>query len=96
VDLLFVFQTYNTILPEPYRKAAEEMGRHWIHFISGRDPWSSYATSDSAMCYGPQDVGVLHSTEDEMGAYGKWDLIRSLQDDISKVSMDIRGEVIYQ
>jgi hypothetical protein len=95
VDLLFVFQTYNTILPEPYRLAAEEMGKHWIHFICGKDPWPSYATSDSAMCYGPQDVGVLHSIEDEMGTYGRWHFIRTLQDNISNVSREIRGEVIY-
>ncbi|OQV09129.1 hypothetical protein CLAIMM_13293 [Cladophialophora immunda] len=93
VDLSFLFQTYNHLLPDKLAKAVEQMGRHWITFINGGDPCSpTMRERESAMCYGSETMAALNRKEDEMGRYECWEKLGG-NDDWSRCSMAIRGEV---
>lgn len=48
------------------------------------------------MCYGPDDVNILQEVDDKTYLYKRWEFIQGLQDNASKASMDIRGEVIHE
>ncbi|RSL53249.1 hypothetical protein CEP54_010502 [Fusarium duplospermum] len=63
VDLLLFFQTYNHLLSGEYEAAAEEMGKHFIKFISGGSPWDSFNKAGSCMSYGPDRVAVIKQDE---------------------------------
>ncbi|ETI22298.1 hypothetical protein G647_06371 [Cladophialophora carrionii CBS 160.54] len=92
VDLLFLFQTYNQLLPDELAKAAQQMGRHWITFINGGDPWPAYSEGECAMCYGPEEVVLLGRKEDGMGRYERWETLGGT-DEWPRCSMIIRGEI---
>ena len=95
VDLLFMFQTYNHVLPASQAAAAEEMGCHLISFIKGLDPWKPYSEENNAMCYGPDTVNMIAKGEDGVGRYGLWDRFGREQDAWTRVSRHVRKEVIY-
>ncbi|RSL89379.1 hypothetical protein CEP52_014920 [Fusarium oligoseptatum] len=63
VDLLFFFQTYNHVLSEEYEAVAEQMGKHFIEFISGGSPWDSFNKAGSCLSYGPERVAVIKQDE---------------------------------
>ncbi|EXJ58735.1 hypothetical protein A1O7_06165 [Cladophialophora yegresii CBS 114405] len=92
VDLLFLFQTYNHLLPDKLAEAAQQMGRHWINFLNGGDPWPAYSEGESSMCYGPEEVALLGRKEDDMGRYERWENLGGT-DEWPRCSMIIRGEV---
>lgn len=97
VDLLFMFQTYNHLLPAEYAEAASEMGGSFITFINGLDPWVAFAKEHDypAMCYGPTSVSLVERQRDNITRYTAFDEFGDLQDKWTDASRDLRNETIH-
>ena len=97
VDLLFMFQTYNHLLSQEHAAAALKMGTHFIKFINGLNPWTTFTEESRypAMCYGPVEVSLVEKSTDTLSRYEVWDQLENVQDDWIKASLDLRKEVLY-
>lgn len=54
LDAAFLFQNYNTYLDKPQRNSAIALGKHFIEFVVGLEPYPTYVAGKAgAMVYGP-------------------------------------------
>lgn len=93
VDTLFLFQTFNDMLPVNQRAGAEKLGQQLIAFIHGEACWTTHDRGGKAMCFGPEDHREQSEDEDTVARYKTWRKFAAVLDTMTHVSRVLRGEV---
>ncbi|KAH9204802.1 Alpha/Beta hydrolase protein [Leptodontidium sp. 2 PMI_412] len=74
VDLLYIFLTYQSYLPDNVAKLAEDFAKSWLVFANGGTPWKSYdKTQDgksTIMYFGPSGANTEGAEESKMAYKG--------------------------
>ncbi|RAO73254.1 uncharacterized protein BHQ10_009266 [Talaromyces amestolkiae] len=95
VDLLFPFLTYQDHLPDALKGLALNMANHWLTFIHGGDPWTSYdrtSSEEAVVMLVNEDGKEVEIREVEKSSWKTLRLTETYQDKISYFALRLRGE----
>jgi len=99
VDLLYIFLTYQSHLPDDLQRLAQKIARHWLVFVNGGQPWRRYDQkidgTSTLMYFGPNSQ-TGEAPESTKPAYKNLMLCEKLQDDISHLAALLRGETVTE
>jgi carboxylesterase type B len=67
---VFLFGNGRETWPAPSQKVSLEMGKDWVNFVYGKQPWERYPENEKFMRFGPEgESGLMALGDDEARSY---------------------------